>query len=330
MPTLKEMAKESGLSQSTLSRALNHCPGTGEDAARIASALSLKYGLNPYPPGRYSIGVILPEGPRFFWQMAWNTLQTVLDESGVPYRSAFIESVSCGDLASTILREMEVSGIKAVIMPYFSSCADYIRQSKMQYFFLCEPSDLANTFSFCSDGYRDGLRLAQLLRRNLPDLQRVVVVRGDNETASERMRGFTEGMGRERILGDLLLPAVRLPLFPSMMAREITAKNMTSLDTICCLSGVAHKAALAVHKLKLQGRVVVAGFENPSPSNQYISEGTIAALMIQDICGQSTAAANAAIAYVSSGLLPETQYTLIDSTPLINPAYAGEDTNQDT
>lgn len=321
MPTLKEMAKESGLSQSTLSRALNHCPGTGEDAARIANALSLKYGLNPYAPGRYSIGVILPEGPRFFWQMAWNSLQTTLDASGVSYRPAFIESVSCGDLASSILREMEASGIKAVIMPYFASCADYIARSRMQYFFLCEPADLANTFSFCSDGYRDGLHLARLLRENLPDRERVVVVMGDNETVRERLRGFVEGMGEERVLGELLLPAVRMPLFPSMMAREITARGMTALDTICCLSGVAHKAALAVHKLKLRGSVVVAGFENPSPSNQYINEGTIAALMIQDIRGQGEAAAKAALAYVTTGVLPASQYTLIESTPLVNPAY---------
>ena len=48
MPTLKELSRESGLSQSTLSRALNYCPGTGEEAARIASSLKEKYDMSEF------------------------------------------------------------------------------------------------------------------------------------------------------------------------------------------------------------------------------------------------------------------------------------------
>ncbi|MBQ3126735.1 MAG: hypothetical protein IJC15_06660 [Clostridia bacterium] len=320
MPTLKELSRESGLSQSTLSRALNYCPGTGEEAARIASRLKEKYDMNPIPPDRYTIGVILPEGPKFYWSTAWQHLRIALQETGVSYRPAFIESLrnSCTEIALSILQEMEEAGIRAIIMPYFPACADYIRQSKMRYFFVSEPSTLVNTFSFCSDGYRDGFQLGQLMRQHLPDRQRVVIVLSDNETANVRQRGFEDAVGHDRIYGIVTVPAGRLPLLPSILAREITAHGLTDMDTLCCLSGVTHKAALAIHKLGRLNDVVVIGFERPSADNQYMQDGTIALLMVQNIVGQSRAAALAASEYVCTGLMPKQKYTLIQSNPVIN------------
>ena len=203
-------------------------------------------------------------------------------------------------------------------MPYFPACADYIRQSKMRYFFVSEPSTLVNTFSFCSDGYRDGFQLGQLMRQHLPDRQRVVIVLSDNETANVRQRGFEDAVGHDRIYGIVTVPAGRLPLLPSILAREITAHGLTDMDTLCCLSGVTHKAALAIHKLGRLNDVVVIGFERPSADNQYMQDGTIALLMVQNIVGQSRAAALAASEYVCTGLMPKQKYTLIQSNPVIN------------
>ena len=324
MPTLKELSRESGLSQSTLSRALNYCPGTGEEAARIAGGLKGKYPMNPFATSTYTVGLILPEGPKFFWSMAWQHLRVALQETGVNFRPAFIESLrdTCAEIALSILQEMETGGIRAVIMPYFPACADYIRQSRMRFFFLCEPSTLVNTFSFCSDGYRDGWQLGELLRARMPERERVVVVLSDNESASLRQRGFEDAIGHERIYGRVTVPAGRLPLLPSILAREITAHGLTDLDTLCCLNGVTHKAALAIHKLGRLRNVVVIGFETPSADNQYMQDGTIALLMVQDIAAQSRAAALAASEYVTDGLMPLRKYTLIQSTPLINQQAA--------
>lgn len=320
MPTLKELSLESGLSQSTLSRALNHCAGTGEEAARIAGELKEKYDMNPFTTDRYQVGLILPEGPKFFWSMAWQNLRVTLQETGVSYRPAFIESLrdSCAEIALSILHEMEAGSVGAVIMPYFSACADFIAHSKMRFFFLCEPSPLVNTFSFCSDSYQDGRQLGELLRERLPDRKRVVLVLSDNETSNLRQRGFEDAIGHDRLLGRVTVPAGRLPLLPSILAREITAHGLTDLDTLCCLNGVTHKAALAVHKLGRLNDVVVIGFETPSADNQYMQDGTIALLMVQDIAAQSRAAALAAAEYVTNGLMPLRKYTLMQSTPVIN------------
>lgn len=320
MPTLKELSQESGLSQSTLSRALNYCPGTGEEAARIASGLKEKYAMNPFVADRYALGLIMPEGPKFFWSTAWQHLRITLQEAGIPYRPAFIESLrdSCAEIALSILQEMEEAGIRAIIMPFFPACADYIRQSKMRFFFLCEPSTLINTFSFCADGYMDGWKLGELLLQQTPERKRVVVVLSDNESCNLRRRGFEDAIGQDRLYGRVTVPAGRLPLLPSILAREITAHGLTELDTLCCLNGVTHKAALAIHKLGRLNDVIVIGFETPSADNQYMQDGTIALLMVQDIAAQSRAAALAASEYVSTGLMPLQKYTLIQSTPTIN------------
>ncbi len=316
MPTLKELAKESGLSQSTLSRAFNHCSGTGEEVARIAYDLQIKYDLNPFEYGLYEVGVILPEAPKYFWSLAKDTLRSCLLEHGVKFRPAYIESMRSGYLALNILREMEERGVSLVIMPYIPDCAEYISTSAMRFFFLCEPYDAENTFSFCADSYRDGLHLGQLMREHLPERNRIVVVRGINETTTPRLRGFEEVMGRERICAQLSQPAVNLHLLPSVLAREFAALNV-EFDTICCLSGFTHRAGLAVHKLGKLDDVVIVGFESPSPDNPYIQDGTIAALMVQDIAAQARAAAEAAVVYTTTGELPKQQYTLIESTPKI-------------
>ncbi len=320
MPTLKELSRESGLSQSTLSRALNYCPGTGEEAARIAGGLKEKYDMNFIPANRYTVGLILPEGPKFFWSMAWQHLRITLQELGVAYRPAFIESLrdTCTEIALSILQEMEEAGIRAIIMPYFPTCADFIRRSRMRFFFFSEPSTLVNTFSFCSNGYQDGWQLGELMRTHLPERNRVVMVLSDNETANLRQRGFEDAVGHERIHGRVTVPAGRLPLLPSILAREITANRLTDMDTLCCLNGVTHKAALAIHKLGRLEHVVVIGFEKPSADNQYMQDGTIALLMVQDIAAQSRAAARAAAEYVTTGIMPPQKYTMIHSMPIVN------------
>ncbi len=324
MPTLKELSNESGLSQSTLSRALNHCAGTGEEAARIAGGLREKYAMNPFSAERYTVGVILPEGPRFFWSSAWRSLREALKETGLSYRPAFIESTreSCTSIAISILREMESGGIEAVIMPYFPACAAFVETSRMKFFFICEPSPLVNTFSFCADGYRDGYRLGEVMRELHPECMRIVTVMGDNESSFERRRGFIEAIGRERIAGSIAVPAGRVPLLPSIIAREVTSNRLTELDALCCLTGVTHKAALAIHKLGVAHEVAVVGFETPSADNRYMQDGTISLLMVQDLVGQAHAVAGAVAEYIREGLLPRQKYTYIESTPLINRSEA--------
>ena len=189
---------------------------------------------------------------------------------------------------------------------------------RMRFFFISEPSTLVNTFSFCSNSYEDGWQLGKLMRQHLPERKRVVIVISANETANLRQRGFEDAVGLDRIYGRVNVPAGRLPLLPSILAREISANGLTELDTLCCLNGVTHKAALAIHKLGRLDNVVVIGFEKPSADNQYMRDGTIALLMVQDIAAQSRAAALAASEYVTTGLMPLQKYTMIRSTPMIN------------
>ena len=323
MPTLKDLAKECGLSQSTLSRALNHCSGTGADAARIACELKRKYAIRPFKQGEYRVGVILPDTPKYFWHMAWTSLRDRMKIHGIRFRPAFFESMRCGPLVVEILREMEELGVELVVMPYVADCAEYIAGSSMCYFFLCEPSDAENTFSFCSNSYRDGVRLGELIMDHLPDQRKIVMVRGKNETANPRLRGFLDVVGEERICADMMQPLVNLHLVPALLARELAALNV-EFDTICCLSGFSHRAALAIHKLGLLGQVKVVGFEGPGPDNPYVQDGTIAALMVQDITKQAQIVADAVADYTRDGKLPEVQCTMIDSIPrLFQPVDGG-------
>lgn len=314
MPTLKDLAQECGLSQSTLSRALNHCSGTGADAARIACELKRKYAIRPFKHGEFRVGVILPDTPKYFWHMAWASLRDRLKLHGIRYRPAFFESMRCGDIVVDILREMEELGVELVVMPFVEDCTDYITNSSMRYFFLCEPFDAENTFSFCSNSYRDGVRLGQLMMDHLPDQRKIVVVRGKNETANPRLRGFIDVVGEDRICANMMQPLVNLHLVPALLARELAALN-EEFDTVCCLSGFSHRAALAIHKLGLLGKVTVVGFEGPGPDNSYVRDGTIAALMVQDITKQAQIVADAVADYTRDGKLPEQQYTMIDSIP---------------
>lgn len=314
MPTLKELAQECGLSQSTLSRALNHCSGTGAEAARVACELRRKYAIRPFKQGEYQVGVILPDTPKYFWHMAWVSLRDRMKIHGIRFRPAFFESMRCGSLVLEILREMEELGVELVVMPYISACAEYIAGSSMRYFFLCEPSDIENTFSFCSNSYGDGMRLGELIKDHLPNQRRIVVVRGHNETATPRLRGFLDVVGEDRICADMMQPLVNLHLVPALLARELAALNV-EFDTVCCLSGFSHRAALAIHKLGLLGQVKVVGFEGPGPDNPYVQDGTIAALMVQDITKQAQIVADAVADYTRDGKFPEQQYTMIDSIP---------------
>lgn len=323
MPTLKDLAKECGLSQSTLSRALNHCSGTGAEAAQVACELKRKYAIRPFKQGEYRVGVILPDTPKYFWHMAWTSLRDRMKIHGIRFRPAFFESMRCGSLVVEILQEMEELGVELVVMPYVADCADYIAESSMRYFFLCEPSDAENTYSFCSNSYRDGVRLGELMMKHLPDRRRIVVVRGKNETCHPRLQGFIDVVGEDRICADMMQPLVNLHLVPSLLARELAALNV-EFDTVCCLSGFSHRAALAVHKLGLLGKVKVVGFEGPGPENPYVQDGTIAALMVQDITKQAQIVADAVADYTRDGKLPEVQCTMIDSIPrLFHPEDRG-------
>ena len=312
--TLRTLSEKTGLSTSTLSRALNNCPGVDYDTRRLAREAARKFGYTPPPKEKCSIGVLFPTTPDYFWGTALASIRTVLEETGTDFRLMVYPPLAQPAEICELVDKMIDSGVRILLMPIqWQEVSEYLdtKREILTVFQICDYGDIRNSFVFTSDGEEDGAKLARILHQRYPD-SRALILSVPTLLCRARTRGFSAWYPAGLLLGELELPSVPPQHRASSYARMLMEHAPQPPDILVCNTGVLPYIAQALVKCGWKGRTLCAGFEYPPDLNRHISSG-ICAVVEQDIAAESKAAALAAVHFRKTGCWPDRKFTCIPS-----------------
>ncbi len=307
-----QIAKKIGRSKATVSRVMNNCPGV-DSAVREEILEILRAESEQAPVGdAVDLNIILPDNPKFFWQ---NAMKTVSDYPSECSKRVHSYSYNYrGRVLKSYLDQIEQVGARAMI---FSGFPDDELRERMERFSdqhlliqLCDYTRIKNSFFVGSDFYGDGKHLGELLleQERGNDCHIAVLQRQNSYSGMQRVKGFLDAVsGNARIT--LIDEPTEVSLYSSYLAREID-KLPTLVTHIFSPSGLTVQTCDAIRKLK--GRHIgCIGFENPPRAKEYLENGTIRALAVQDVSAQIRCAMELAERYLKTGVCPDEKFTFI-------------------
>ena len=303
------IAEAAGVSASTVHRALTNCGNVDpRTKARILAAAGELQGESAVP-ATAPIGVLMRARPRYFWGPAFTAIQSTAAALSLPLATAM-----CGDYESDTdflycldTLEKRHAGIFIVVPGDAAVCEQSFRRladltARAPVIFLCESHDLPGRYYAGSHPETDGISFAEAVRPMMPQGARILVIdSGRHAVVDRRSEAFLSTVSgydpTARTVGH-----VNVSLFenagaqPSLLARHIDERYHGTFDTVFVAQGILPQVASALYKLRLHGKVRCFGCENPPANRQFIENGTIHAVLEQDIVGQATAAAEMAAA----------------------------------
>jgi len=315
--TLRELAKKSGLSKSSLGRALNNCPGVNYEIWRAAKDAADKFGYTVKNTEKASVGILLPYVPEYFWGSAFSVLKNALDEYKTDRQCRIYPYGSTPEDICSHIDDMVKRGLRVLIMPvYYEEVIEHLDKlsDRVTLFQICEYGVLNNSFVFASDGYADGTMIAEYILQKKPD-SRVLLLAANRILSQRRKSGFCSHFPVQHIIGEIApfsIPAnKRATVYASFMS-EICDGPVP--DYVICCSGTLSHVSNAIIKCGWQNKACCVGFEKFPALNQFIKKGLVAATIEQNITAQCEAAANAAIHYLKNRHYPQNKYNYIPSS----------------
>ncbi len=290
--TMDDLARELSLSKTTVSKAINHCPGIDPETKSRVMRAACERGYRPRPH-EARMGLILPSVPRWFWGELRAELGDRAREAGIACASyVYSDMNSEVDAEACITRAIE-DGLSVLILAVPDSAGIRRRLEEIAHrklvLLIEEFLPVKNTFFIGEDSFTEGRRLARAYCEAHPEKREFAILQA-TELHTERMRieGFCKTLGE---LGrDCFLlppPASESHAKGAAIARELS--RLPSLpDCIVCPSGNLTSVSLAVKKLRAASHIDCIGFDTKTGSEVSFAKGTT--VLLQDLAGQARCA----------------------------------------
>ena len=165
--SIQKLSELTGLSKSTISRAIHHCGGVDAQTAARIHQLARELG---YPPPKVDgislgCGIVLPKNPAYFWSLPQKKLLSFFNDQKIPVRMALYPQLDELDAFCSALEAMESLQPRTLLV-----CAPSHPEAKQRLqaladripiFLLSECLNLVNAFYFGSNRKEDGRLLGR-------------------------------------------------------------------------------------------------------------------------------------------------------------------------
>lgn len=319
--TVRRIAEAAGVSPSTVHRALTNCgnvdPRTKARILEAAGALRNE----PSVPDTLPLGVLMRARPRYFWGPAFTAIRRTAEALDIPMATAI-----CGDYENDTdflycldTLQTRHAGVFLIVPGSLPACNESFRRltdlaAHSPVIFLCESHDIPGRYYVGSDPEADGRDFATAVQPLMPQGARVLVIGcGECPIADTRCDAFLKTAAAHdpslRVAGRIDMSfSENIAAAPALLARRIDEQYHGAFDTVFVSQGVLPQVASALYKLRLHGKVRCFGCENPPANGPFIENGTIHAVLEQDIAGQAVRAAEVAAALRRGETVPHEQY----------------------
>lgn len=319
--TVRRIAEAAGVSPSTVHRALTNCGNVDpRTKARILAAAGELQGESAVP-ATAPIGVLMRARPRYFWGPAFTAIQSTAAALSLPLATALCSDYDNDTDFAYCLNTLRKRHANAYIIVPGSSpgCDASLRQlaalsERSPIIFLCESHSVPGRYYVGSDPEVDGRDFATAVQPLMPRGARILVIgSGDCPIADTRCEAFLATAAEHdptvRTVGHIDgVFTENVAVQPSLLARRIDEQYHGTFDTVFVSQGTLPQVASALYKLRLHGKVRCFGCENPPANEPFIQNGTIHAVLEQDIVGQAVRAVEVAAALQRGEDVPHEQY----------------------
>ena len=319
--TIRRIAEVAGVSPSTVHRALTNCgnvdPRTKARVLAAAGTLSDELSV----PDTLPLGVLMRARPRYFWGPAFTAIQRTAEALDLPMATAI-----CGDYENDTdfvycldTLQKRHAGVFIIVPGSSPACDESFRRlselaTQSPVIFLCESHEVPGRYYVGSDPEADGRDFAAAVQPLMPRGARVLVIGcGPCPIADTRCDTFLRTAAINdptlRVVGRIDMDSFcSTAAAPALLARRIDERYHGAFDTVFVSQGVLPQVASALYKLRLHGKVRCFGCENPPANKPFIDNGTIHAVLEQDIVGQAVRAVEVAGALRRGEAIPHEHY----------------------
>ncbi len=315
---LEEISRKTGLSRSTVSKALNNCGSVSSDTKQ--SVLEAARALDYVPvqkkrivrhDERWLVAAVIPETPVYFWNEAARGMKkSAKEHPGLRLVSSLFSKLSeekdflyCLDYALDLRPDVLI-----VTPPVSVAVQRRLSQSAEQTSVVCfnETANFDFLFYVGADFYRDGVRLAREAAETIRRRPRLLKISGlEMPMVGRRDEGFRRELmncaPQARWIGTINCGELAGSVMPARLAREIHDRYMEAFDAVYVSQGQLPQVVSALDKLKCADDVAVLGYERAGRTD---AARRVAALLEQDTFEQGYQCMEAVWRYLSSGEVP--------------------------
>ncbi len=304
--TLSEVAETVGVSNSAVSRAVNHCHGLSTEIRDTILAEADRAGLGGKVHQTCDVYLILPENPNYFWSALYEAVIAELSNQNIRIKANIYSKLNDKTIVERYLCEAERLQAKVILIaaryPELDTQLSQIAADRAV-FSVCEPCSAANVFYFGSDRTEDGRLLAHRCIENHPNAINYLFLGTD----PLRRQGFLEVAENVHILK--CPPRLGYAQTSAELARDLEQLlSKSQCDVIVCFDGFAAKICQALKKLRRC--IPVYGFEMQPLEERY---GSPAGLVCQDLSALGIQIANSCETFLKKSTYPASKNTLITS-----------------
>ncbi len=313
--TIERIANELGVSKTTVSKAINNCPGINSDTKRTVMQAVSKYGYLPLRPAQ-DIAVILPSVPDYFWGSLRKNLFEYSKASKIACKFYVYPNLHDTNDALRCINQATEEGASALILA--SPDSYEIRKvlesisERILIIFIEEFLDIKNTFCICENSFSEGYALAEKYIYDFPDSEYFALLRiTDFYTEKTRVSGFLQALkdNKKILLHDIKTDS-STHTQSAWIARELS-KTEKLPDCILCPSGNLSRAALAVKKLRAKKVIHCIGFDINTKSENNTYGDILTHILIQDLNSQAKKAIECAEGFIKENIFPDKKYMYI-------------------
>lgn len=305
---LKEIARLTDTSSSTVSKVLNHCGGvdsaTRERIFKTADIFPKTKSECEY----CDLYLITPEVPSFFWK---DRIYQELLNVDPSFRCKYNIYTSLRNaVVLRYLKEAEQLRAKAVIAICDPDSEIRAELEKLAgnalVILLSEYANITNTFYVGSDAERDGFIIGKRFS-DLADGRAVILMRSENHNCRARVSGFLKGAALKDAI-KIELPAYN-KMFPAKTAALLSGLPYAERYSVYSSDGILEEIELAAKKAGIYEKSTFFGHDLRRRSEQ----SRIVAVVNQRVERQVKTAVNIAEEYLKSGLCPTEKNIIIPS-----------------
>ena len=323
---LEEISRATGLSRSTVSKALNNCGSVSSDTK--LSVLEAAKALDYVPvqkkrvgrhDGRFIAAAVMPETPAYFWAEAARGMkksagehpQLKLVSSLFSRLSEEDDFLYCLDYALDLRPDVLI-----VTPPVSANVQRRLSEATEQTSVVCfnETANFDFLFYVGADFYRDGVQLARAAAETLEKKPRILKISNlELPMVGRRDEGFRRELmncaPHARWIGTIGTGDFSDSVMPARLAREIHDRYMDAFDAVYVSQGYLPQVVSALDKLRCDPDVAVLGYERAGRGGGE----RVAALLEQDTFEQGYQCMEAVWRYLSEGEIPEGRKLYIHS-----------------
>lgn len=301
--TISQIAKEAGVSDTTVVRALRDLPGISFETKKYIIDIANKMGytnkkVQRKPDGKLEVCILIPNTPVFFWGQALKGVIDGIDkDEKFSYKVIYYSNImNREDVANCLLNAIQLDADAYIVVP----CHDVKVESLLKIltaqkpvFLLAEWVDVNAVAYVGADYERDGRMLAKAWKKYFSQNNRFVGIHASPENYMVYLRNqafykeLEQSKATYKIVGKINNISTEHSKLSSAIARELHKFwQKEEFDCVYISQGFIPQACNAVQKLKLKKNIICIGYEYNNNNEKYRKDDVLKIVLSQDIYGQ--------------------------------------------